>query len=157
MGSTSICYFSATALNLSAMTIIDCKVLSKPYFILLSFSAMMNFNNTTCTLEQKHSYIILVPWSNEPIREGISHQAVQDEYKLLVWSAVWLFVHKFVNFNLVSALVSRWFQADGYRLDSCFLTDAPVKNVFSVAFRSVMMTYSYFWEIICIYFCTAKI
>lgn len=104
-----------------------------------------------------------VKMSNEPPSiEGISvmpmlrnillSQSCLPEVWFDIRCQLTVYLHLYIWMSVCS-----WQMASVSHLYSCLFTDEMVSNVFSVAFRSVMMIHSYVWEKICIYFCTEKI
>lgn len=119
----------------------------------------------TCTLQRKHSLVCLASQCEDVQRAerwGDFCYANSEEYftlsKLFARGVIWLRFQLTVYLHLnIWVSVCLWQMASVSHLYSCFFTDELVSNVFSVAFRSVMMIRSYVWEKICIYFCTEKI
>lgn len=68
------------------------------------------------------------------------------------WHPLSVHLHLYIGMSVCS-----WQMASVSHLYSCLFTIEMVSNVFSVAFRSVLMIHSYVWEKIRIYFCTEKI
>lgn len=115
----------------------------------------------TCTPQRKHSsaYLIL---QREPSIEGtfvmpmlrkmLCSQSCLPEVWFNIRCQLTVYLHLYIWMSVCSRQM-----ASVSHLYPCLFTDEMVSNVFSVAFRSVMMIHSYVWEKMCIYFCTEKI
>lgn len=133
--------------------------------ITLKFTAVVIFVMYYRTAPYKESTVCLISLCEDVQRAehwGDFCHANAEEYftfsKLFARGVIWLrcqltvYLHLYIWMSVCSQQM-----ASVSHLYPCLFTDAMVSNVFSVAFRSVMMIHSYVWEKICIYFCTEKI